>query len=132
MNSHQLSKTLRIALYHIASTSPAHERKQDMQVNRGIVNMRPSPHLSSEWRTKEHELLWAIYSRAVYDYFGFGLSGRQYDAADIPADDTAVNGRIEIPSGEKRNILELLGIEPAWAWSQIQRAINYTKLKEAA
>ena len=132
MNSHQLSKTLRIALYHIASTSPAHERKQDMQVNRGIVTMRPSPHLSSEWRTKEHEFLWAIYSRAVYDYFGIGLSGRQYDAADISADDLAVHGMIELPSGKKRNILDLLGLDAHWAWSQIQTAINYTKLKEAA
>lgn len=132
MNSQQLSKTLRIALYHIASTSPAHERKQDLQVNREIVNMRPSPHLSSDWRTNEHAFLWAVYSRAVYDYFGFGLSGRQYDAADVPADDLAIRGVIELPSGEKRNILWHLGIDPECAWASIQKAINYTTMKEAA
>ncbi|HVI55466.1 MAG TPA: hypothetical protein VM621_10485 [Luteibacter sp.] len=132
MNSRQLCKTLRIDLYHIASTSPAHERKQDMHVNHGVVTMRPAPHLSSEWRTKEHEFLWAIYSRAVYDYFGIGLSGRQYDAADIPAGDTAIHGMIELPSGEKRNILWHLGIDPECAWASIQKAINYTKMKEAA
>lgn len=132
MNSQHLSKTLRIALYHIASASPAHERKSDSHENHGVITVRPSPHLSSDWRTREHEFLWAIYSRAVYDYFGFGLSGGKYVNADIPASDLAVRGVIELPGGQERNILELLGISPDWAWAQLQTAVNYTKMKEAA
>jgi hypothetical protein len=125
--NYQLKRIVCTALYNIASASPDHGRavlhRQDKQFD------ELSRKLTSEWRLPGQALLWAIYERSVLDYLGVGghriRTIREKDA-------TAVTGNIKTASGKIVNILVELNIRPAWAWGQIQKAVNYTKMKEAA
>lgn len=116
---------IRAVMYRIASVSPLQERLAH-HITKGRLQKNTTA-LTMTWKCQEAALLWAMYERAVYDYYAMGVTGSKYDALDILPDDLAERGEIELPNGDKRNILELLGIDPSWAFRQLQTANNYSQ-----
>ena len=114
------SNNIKAALAHIATASPMHHKGDGLPEDR-----------VADWVSGEAALAFAMYERAVMDYFGFQCGNKVTEREKPTARLMAVKGYIVTAKGPK-NILEQLGINPAWAWTQLQTAVNYTKLKEAA
>ncbi|MBB3227018.1 hypothetical protein FHW69_001619 [Luteibacter sp. Sphag1AF] len=111
---------IKAALSRIAMTSDLCSREQ----------RRPNDAICG-WNSGEAALLFGLYERAVLDHFGVHCGNRLTDLEFPSAEVTAKTGFIKTRKGGRVNILELLGIEPAWAWAQIQRAADYTERKAA-
>lgn len=100
---------VRAALARVRSSSALHER---------------GPH----WLFPEAALLWAVWVKAVMDHVG--MSYYTLNGVDLSsARRTAMTGVVVKPNRKEVNALELLGIDPAWAFSQVTAALEY---KEAA
>lgn len=109
-------KNIKAALAYVASTSRYNTR----------VPRRPED-FTSGWHTGESALAFALYERAVMDYFGRQCGNPITPAEHPTAKVTAMTGVIRKPDGSRVNILELLGIDPQWAWQQIETANNHTE-----
>lgn len=120
MNNHEFKQAVNAALYRIALSSPLAYRLPG-----------PSTGLGLHWNRGEYALLWAIYVRAVYDQLGINIMFGGCGPKFVP-NDTCSTGTITLSNGKRRNLLELLGIDPVWARAQLKIAINYTQQKEAA
>lgn len=107
-------KNIKAALAYVASTSRYNTR----------VPRRPED-LVAGWSTPESAFAFALYERAVLDYFG-RQCGNPITPSEVPtARMTATTGYIVKPNGKRVNILELLGIDAAWAWRQIETAAEH-------
>lgn len=120
MNNCEFKKAVNAALYRVALSSPYASRAGTTSTG-----------LSLHWETGEQALVWAIYARSVYDQLGINVQFGGFGPPCIP-NDTHRSGEITLSNGKKRNVLEMLGITPAWALSQLKIAVNYTTMKEAA
>jgi hypothetical protein len=126
----EFERALQVTLYRIACASPRQARAMQYRESRGSdVTARG---LTTDWNTPEAAIVWAIYERAVYDNFGIGTGSHGFGVNPVHRNETVKTGEITLSTGKRVNILELLGIDPEWAVEQLQKAINYTKLKEAA
>lgn len=130
----EFERSIKVTLYRIACASNLQRRtvlNEDAK-DAATAMERNSRWMTSEWESPEAMFLWAIYERAVYDYVGMGTAKHGFGKNPVWRNETAETGNIKLPNGKRVNILEILGIEPAYAWSQLMKAMNYTKLKEAA
>lgn len=114
------ANNIKAALAHIATASPLYHKCTGVPEDR-----------VADWVSGEAALAFAMYERAVLDYLGFQCGNRVTDRERPTAKLMAVKGFIVTPHGPK-NVLEQLGINPSWAWAQIQTAVNYSKMKAAA
>lgn len=131
MNNHEYKRAVHTALYRIAMASRFAERTKLYVEMKEVTE--PSHALSLSWQTNEQAFIFAIYERAVFDEFGINIKldrRRGVVPAAIP-NETARTGLITLPSGKRTNILELLGIEPAWAAEQLEAVTHYTQKKAA-
>lgn len=99
------------------------------RLNAGLARIRNKSGLyANGWRYEEAALLWAVYVQAVLDHFSGKDGPRPMTGEDrITARYTAETGAIVMPSGRQQNILELLQIDPDWAFRQIKTAIGYVE-----
>jgi hypothetical protein len=130
----EFERSIKVTLYRIACASSLQRRTMLNEASKDASKEmeRNSPWMTSEWSSPEANLLWHIYERAVYDYVGMGTGKQRFGNNPAYRNDTAETGNITLSNGNQMNILVLLDISPAWSWAQIQTAINYTKMKEAA
>lgn len=99
---------IRAAFLRIKQSSPMHERGQT-------------------WRPPEAGLLWAVWMQAVIDHLD--LTHYRVSKPDRQtAEKTALTGFIVKPDETEVNALELLGIDPQWAYAQIMRAFDYREV----
>lgn len=126
----EFERSIKVTLYRIACGSSLQRRTMLNETNREVD--RNTPWMTSDWSSPEASLIWHIYERAVYDYVGMGTGKQRFGNNPVLRNETAETGLVTLSGGKQVNILELLGIDPNWAWAQIRTAINYTKMKEAA
>jgi len=126
----EFERSIKVTLYRIACASPLQHRAIHHKDGQSLDIW--AYWMTSDWTSPEAMFLWAIYERAVYDYVGMGTAKHGFGKNPVWRNDTAETGNIKLPNGKRVNILEILGIEPTYAWSQLMKAMNYTKMKEAA
>lgn len=126
----EFERALQVTLYRIACASPRQTRAVLYQPSKGYEI--PARFQTAEWSTAEAAIVWAIYERAVYDHFGIGTGSHGFGVNPVYRNETITTGEITLSTGKRINILELLGIDTSWAVAQLQTAVNYTKMKEAA
>lgn len=98
-------ESVRAAFARIRSASPHHDRGQS-------------------WLLPEAALLWAVWIQAVIDHLDL-VYYPQRKIHRTSAEHTAMTGFIVKPDETEVNALELLGIDPQWAYAQILRALDY-------
>lgn len=126
----EFERSIKVTLYRIACASPLQHRAVHHKVEQSID--RWSHWMTSEWTSPEALFLWSIYERAVFDYVGMGTAKHGFGKNPVYRNETAETGVITLPKGKRVNILEILGIEPTYAWAQLEKAMNYAMMKEAA
>jgi hypothetical protein len=83
-----------------------------------------------EWHPREAAIMWSIWLQAVQDVANpYGAPPQSAPDRDS-AHDTARTGNIRLPDGRTVNALELIEIDPEWAWARIRKTLDY--LAEAA
>lgn len=126
MTNHEFKRSVIATLYRIATASKFAERTAIYQSE--AERVIASTHLTLQWEKEEQALIWAIYQKAVFDQLGISIRIKR--VTRIP-NDTAFTGEITLYTGRRVNLLELLGIDPAWAAEQLDTLLNYTQRKAA-
>lgn len=126
----EFERSIKVTLYRIACSSPLQHRALHHKTEQGID--RWAHWMSSDWSSPEALFLWSVYERAVFDYVGMGTAKHGFGKNPVYRNETAETGAITLATGKRVNILEVLGIDPSYAWAQLEKAMNYTKMKEAA